>query len=107
MKLGLHFYTLSLSLTLNNTSPSLDGGSLGILNPKLPRTGCKFSKRIAQFSKIKNYNNRFAQAVLVHVRTKGRFSIQFSQSTMSTGSHCENQVKNWVRIREPPNTGVF
>jgi hypothetical protein len=37
----LHFYTTSLSLTLNNTFASLsDGGCLGTLNLKPSRTGC-------------------------------------------------------------------
>jgi hypothetical protein len=41
-----HFYTLSLSLTLNSASTSLGHDDcLGTLNPKLPRTGWKFSKR--------------------------------------------------------------
>jgi len=36
MKLGLHFYTLSLSLTLNNTFASLGTGNyLGTLKLKL------------------------------------------------------------------------
>jgi len=51
------FYTLFLSLTLNNASASLGGnGCLRTLNPKLPRTRCKFFERtcpVLQKNKIK------------------------------------------------------
>jgi hypothetical protein len=43
MKLGFHFNSFSLSLTLNNASTSLDGnGYLGTLNLKLLQIGWKF-----------------------------------------------------------------
>jgi hypothetical protein len=42
-----------------------------------------------------------------HVRTWGRFSVQFSQSKVSIGSHFENRVENRVSIWEPPNTGAY
>jgi len=46
MKHGLHFYTFSLSLTLNNTFASVgSNGYLGTLNLKLLGIRCKFSKR--------------------------------------------------------------
>jgi hypothetical protein len=46
MEHGLHFYTHSLSLTLNNAFASLGGGGyLGILKPKLSRVRFKFSER--------------------------------------------------------------
>ncbi len=46
MKHGLHFYTRSLSLTLNNTFASLGNDNyLGTPNPKLLKTGCKFFKK--------------------------------------------------------------
>jgi len=40
---------------------------------------------------------------LVHVRTESRFSSQFSQSTMSSGSHCENSrsCENRKSILQP------
>jgi hypothetical protein len=46
MKLGLHFNSLSLSLTLNNASTSLDGnGYVRTLNLKLSQTGRKFYEK--------------------------------------------------------------
>jgi hypothetical protein len=49
MKHGLHFYTCSLSLTLNSAFTSLSGGlggdCLGTLNPKLLRIRCKFFEK--------------------------------------------------------------
>jgi hypothetical protein len=55
MKLGLHFYTLFLSLTLNSTSTSLDDNDcLGTLNLKLTQIDGNFMREPIQFSKIKN-----------------------------------------------------
>jgi hypothetical protein len=65
LKPRLHFYTLSLSLTLNNAFTFLGSDDyLGTLNPKLLGTRCKFSKRICpilQNKKIKrtSSHNRF------------------------------------------------
>ncbi len=54
MKLGVHFYALSLSLTLNNTSTSLGGYDyLETLNPTLLRFKCKFFKKnLPNFPKL-------------------------------------------------------
>lgn len=49
------------------------------------------------------------ELVLIHVKTKDRFSIRFSHVIMSTISHYENRVKNWVEnwviIQKLPNIG--
>ncbi len=54
----LHFYTRSLSLTLNNTFASLgDNGCLGTLNPKLLKTSRKLSERTRLVLQNKNKKN--------------------------------------------------
>ncbi len=69
MKLMLHFYTVSLSLTLNNASASLSNGDcLGTLNLKLPITGWKVFERTYLVFQKKNKEKRFSQLILVHVR---------------------------------------
>jgi hypothetical protein len=101
--MGFFFIHFFLSLILNSAFASLGSDDyLETLNPKLLETDANSLKEPAQFSKIKNKENQFSQLVIVHVRTKGQFSIRFSQSTISTGSHSENRyenrVKNQVRI---------
>jgi hypothetical protein len=83
--MGFIFIHFFLSLTLNSAFASLGSDDyIETLNPKLLETDANSLKEPAQFSKIKNKGN------------------QFSQSTMSTGSHSENRyenrVKNQVRI---------
>jgi hypothetical protein len=54
-------------------------------------------------------NRTKLEPIFIFVKTKDRFSIQFSYVIMSTNFHYENRAKNWVgnqvTIRKSPNTG--
>jgi hypothetical protein len=121
MKQGFTFVHIFLSLIVNNASTFLsDDNCLGTLNYR--ELDASFLREPVRFSKIKkkktNSHNQFSfmwelkvdspasshnqpcqvvltvrtRSILVHVRTESRFSSQFSQSTMSSGSHGENSV---------------
>jgi len=102
MKQGFTFVHIFLSLTVNNASTFLsDDNCSGTLNYR--ELDASFLREPVRFSKIKKKENRFSQSILVHVRTESRFSSQFSQSTMSSGSHCENSrsCENRKSILQP------
>jgi hypothetical protein len=92
-----HFYTLSLSLTLNGTSTSLGNNNyLGTLNPKLARTGWKFSKKTCPVLQNKNKENRFSFMWEPEVGSPCSFHNQPCQPVLTlrtglrTGSRFEN-----------------
>jgi hypothetical protein len=69
-------------------------GDLSVLYHWEPDLGSR--REPVRFSIFKNKKHRrwFSWLILMHLRTRMRFSIRFSHVQVSTGSHLENWTKN-------------
>jgi hypothetical protein len=107
MKLKFNFYTISL--TLNNASISLGGGSyLGTLNWKTKNRMEVLWKNMFDFSKNKNKQEPFLMTdscscwepnlILVHVRTESRFSTWFLFMLRTKPDSCSCWEPNLILV---------
>jgi hypothetical protein len=106
MKHGLHFYTCSLSLSLNNASTSLSNdGYLGTLNLKLPRTRCKFWENLSNSTKKKmkiGSHNQFLFMWKPKVGFPSDFHNQPCQLVFTVRIGLRTRLTIWSRFENCP-----